>query len=62
MNNKNNKKRKVCNVLTLHQLLSPILTGQPMSSDDFTRKIPMSFDVLLLGDNHRYECKKYGGA
>ena len=54
--------RKVYNILTLHQLLSPILPGQPLSCDDFTRNIPISFDVILLGDNHKYECIKHNGA
>ena len=50
------------NILTLHQLLSPVLPGQPLSCDDFTENIPIPFDVILLGDNHKYECIKHNGA
>lgn len=54
--------KKIYNVLTLHQLLEPILPGQPLSSDDFTSSIPIQFDAVLLGDNHKYECIKHNGA
>lgn len=54
--------KKTYNILTLHQLLSPILSGQTLSCDDFTEKIPIPFDVFLLGDNHKYECIKHNGA
>ncbi len=54
--------KKIYNVLTLHQLLEPVLPGQPLSSDDFTSAIPIRFDAVLLGDNHKYECIKHNGA
>lgn len=54
--------KKVYNILMLHQLLEPILPGQPLSCDDFTNPIPIPFDAVLLGDNHKYECIKHNGA
>ncbi|WNY28097.1 3',5'-cyclic adenosine monophosphate phosphodiesterase CpdA [Methanimicrococcus stummii] len=54
--------KKIYNVLTLHQLLDPVLPGQPLSCDDFTSAIPIPFDAVLLGDNHKYECIKHNGA
>ena len=53
---------KVYNLLALHQLLDPVLPGQPLSCDDFTASIPISFDAVLLGDNHKYECIRHNGA
>ncbi|MDR2943549.1 MAG: exonuclease SbcCD subunit D [Methanosarcinales archaeon] len=53
--------KKIYNVLTLHQLLEPVLTGQPLSVDDFTSSVPIKFDAVLLGDNHKYECVKHNG-
>ncbi|WNY25959.1 exonuclease SbcCD subunit D [Methanolapillus millepedarum] len=47
------------NLLVLHQLLSPVLPMQPMCCDDFLDNIPIPFDAVLLGDNHKYECVKY---
>lgn len=54
--------KKVYNILMLHQLLEPVLPGQPLSVDDFTSPIPIQFDAVLLGDNHKYECIKHNGA
>ncbi|MDR0767956.1 MAG: exonuclease SbcCD subunit D [Methanosarcinales archaeon] len=54
--------KKIYNVLMLHQLLEPVLTGQPLSCDDFTCSIPIQFDAVLLGDNHKYECIKHNGS
>lgn len=51
--------KPVFHVLVLHQLLEPILPGQPLSCDDFTSQIPIPFDAVLLGDNHKYECIKH---
>jgi DNA repair exonuclease len=54
--------KKIYNLLALHQLLDPILPGQPLSADDFTNPIPIQFDAVLLGDNHKYECIRHNGA
>lgn len=54
--------KTVFNILALHQLLEPVLPGQPLSCDDFTSSIPITFDAVLLGDNHKYECIKHNGA
>ena len=43
-------------VLVLHQLLTPVLPAQPVSVYDFLDRIDESFDAVLLGDNHSYEC------
>ena len=56
----NEKKR--FNILALHQLIEPVLPGQPLSYDDFTDNIPIPFDAVLLGDNHKYECIRHNGA
>ena len=53
--------KKIYNLLALHQLLEPILPGQPLSCDDFTNPVPIQFDAVLLGDNHKYECVKHNG-
>lgn len=53
--------KKIYNLLTLHQLLTPVLPAQPLSCDDFTASIPISFDAVLLGDNHKYECMEHSG-
>jgi DNA repair exonuclease len=54
--------KKRFNILALHQLIEPVLPGQPLSCDDFTSNIPIPFDAVLLGDNHKYECVKHNGA
>ncbi|WNY23438.1 hypothetical protein MmiHf6_07450 [Methanimicrococcus hongohii] len=54
--------KMIYNILTLHQLLDPVLPGQPLSCDDFTCSIPIQFNAVLLGDNHKYECIKHNGA
>ncbi|MDV0444905.1 hypothetical protein MmiAt1_04510 [Methanimicrococcus sp. At1] len=54
--------KKTYHILALHQLLDPVLPGQPLSADDFTGPIPIQFDAVLLGDNHKYECIKHNGA
>ena len=54
--------KKRFNILALHQLIEPVLPGQPLSCDDFTDNIQIPFDAVLLGDNHKYECIKHNGA
>ena len=51
--------KKIYNVLVLHQLLDPFLPKQPLSLDHFTNNISIPFDVILIGDSHKYECKKH---
>ena len=51
--------KKRFNLLALHQLIEPVLPGQPLSCDDFTDNIPIPFDAVLLGDNHKYERIKH---
>jgi len=60
--NEAQNEKRVYNLLTLHQLLDPVLPGQPLSCDDFTNPIPIQFDAVLLGDNHKYECIRHNDA
>ena len=60
--NEAQNEKRVYNLLTLHQLLDPVLPGQPLSCDDFTNPIPIRFDAVLLGDNHKYECIRHNDA
>ncbi|NLI62409.1 MAG: exonuclease SbcCD subunit D [Methanosarcinaceae archaeon] len=40
------------NILVLHQLLEPIVPGQPLSINDFLEKVSIPVDLVLLGDYH----------
>lgn len=45
-------------ILVMHQLLSPIVSGNTQFSYlDFLNKFTIDFDILLLGDYHKYEDK-----
>lgn len=45
------------NILVMHLLLSPLIINSTISYLDILKKINIDFDLLLLGDSHKNDCK-----